>query len=57
MLMDMQLPSYMGTSGNVSIRLNPPMGNFGKIENRGLEISLNTRPLDQEHSHGIMICS
>jgi TonB-linked SusC/RagA family outer membrane protein len=45
MLMDMQLPSYMGTSGNVSIRLNPPMGNFGKIENRGLEISLNTRPV------------
>jgi len=45
MLMDMQLPSYMGTSGNVSIRLNPPMGNFGKIQNRGVEISLNTRPL------------
>lgn len=45
MLMDMQLPSYMGTSGNVSIRLNPPMGNFGKIENRGLEFSLNTRPV------------
>ncbi|MBN1415972.1 MAG: TonB-dependent receptor [Bacteroidales bacterium] len=45
MLMDMQLPSYMGTSGNASIRLNPPMGNFGKIQNRGLEISLNTRPL------------
>jgi TonB-linked SusC/RagA family outer membrane protein len=44
MLMDMQLPSYMGTSGNVSIRLNPPMGNFGEIENKGLEISLNTRP-------------
>lgn len=45
MLMDMQLPSYMGTSGNGSIRLNPPMGNFGKIENRGLEFSLNTRPV------------
>jgi len=45
MLMAMQLPSYMGTRGNVSIRLNPPYGNFGKIENRGIEISLNTRPL------------
>lgn len=45
MLMDMQLPSYMGTRGNASIRLNPPMGNFGKIENRGLEISLNMQPL------------
>jgi TonB-linked SusC/RagA family outer membrane protein len=46
MLMDMQLPSYMGTRGNASIRLNPPMGNFGKIENRGIEISLNTRPVE-----------
>lgn len=45
MLMELQLPSYMGTSGNPSIRLNPPMGNFGKIENRGLEFSLNTRPI------------
>ena len=45
MLMDMQLPSYMGTRGNGSIRLNPPMGNFGKIENKGIEISLNTRPI------------
>jgi hypothetical protein len=45
MLMDMQLPSYMGTRGNASIRLNPPMGNFGKIENRGIEISLLTKPV------------
>lgn len=45
MLMEMQLPSYMGTRGNGSARLNPPMGNFGKIQNRGVEISLNTRPL------------
>lgn len=45
-LMEMQLPSYMGTRGNASIRLNPPMGNFGKMENRGIEISLNTRPLN-----------
>jgi TonB-linked SusC/RagA family outer membrane protein len=45
MLMEMQLPSYMGTRGNASIRLNPPMGNFGEIENKGIEITLNTRPL------------
>lgn len=45
MLMDMQLPSYMGTRGNVSIRLNPPMGNFGEINNKGIEVTLNTRPL------------
>jgi TonB-linked SusC/RagA family outer membrane protein len=48
MLMDMQLPSYMGTRGNSSIRLNPPMGNFGKIENKGVELTLNTRPLTGE---------
>ena len=47
MLMDMQLPSYMGTRGNESARLNPPMGNFGEIENRGIEITLNTRPVDR----------
>ncbi len=46
MLMDMQLPSYMGTSGNVSIRLNPPMGNFGEIENKGVELTLNTHPVE-----------
>lgn len=45
MLMNMQLPSYMGTRGNVSARLNPPMGNFGEIENKGVEITLNTRPV------------
>lgn len=45
MLMEMQLPSYMGTRGNPSARLNAPFGNFGEIQNRGLEISLNTRPL------------
>jgi TonB-dependent starch-binding outer membrane protein SusC len=44
MLMEMQLPSYMGTSGNASSKLNAPWGNFGSIENKGLEISLNLRP-------------
>ncbi|WP_339737870.1 TonB-dependent receptor [uncultured Sunxiuqinia sp.] len=50
MLMDMQLPSYMGTRGNASIRLNPPMGNFGEIENKGIEVTLNTRPLEGDFS-------
>ncbi|TCO10800.1 SusC/RagA family TonB-linked outer membrane protein [Natronoflexus pectinivorans] len=45
MLMELQLPSYMGTRGNASSRLNPPMGNFGEIENKGIEITLNTRPV------------
>jgi TonB-linked SusC/RagA family outer membrane protein len=44
MLMQMQLPSYMGTSGNVSARLAAPWGNFGKIENKGVEISINAKP-------------
>ncbi|MEL7586816.1 MAG: TonB-dependent receptor [Prolixibacteraceae bacterium] len=45
MLMDMQLPSYMGTRGNESIRLYPPMGNFGEIQNRGIEVTLNAAPV------------
>lgn len=45
MLMALQLPSYMGTQGNTSSRLNPPYGNYGSIENAGVEISLNTHPL------------
>ena len=45
MLMQMQLPSYMGTSGNGSSALAAPWGNFGHIRNTGIEIALNTHPL------------
>jgi TonB-linked SusC/RagA family outer membrane protein len=45
MLMRMQLPSYMGTSGNESSALAAPYGNFGKIENKGLEITLDMHPI------------
>src|SRR5690554_5638492 len=45
MLMDLQLPSYMGTRGNQSSALAPPKGNYGTINNKGIEISLNTRNL------------
>ncbi len=45
MLMQMQLPSYMGTSGNGSSALAAPWGNFGHIRNTGVEIALNTHPL------------
>ena len=45
MLMSLQLPSYMGTSGNASSVLAAPMGNYGDIENTGWEITLNTHPL------------
>lgn len=45
MLMALQLPSYMGTRGNASSALASPMGNYGSINNKGLEISLNTKNL------------
>lgn len=45
MLMPLQLPSYMGTSGNASSALAAPKGNYGDIENTGFEISLNTHPI------------
>ena len=40
MLMQMQLPSYMGTRGNVSSALAAPRGNFGTIDNKGIEFSI-----------------
>lgn len=45
MLMQLILPSFMGTSGNGSSALAAPYGNYGDIENKGLEIALNTRPI------------
>lgn len=45
MLMDLQLPSYMGTQGNGSSALAAPKGNYGSIENKGLEITLNAHPI------------
>ena len=45
MLMEMTLPSYMGTQGNGAGRLNAPKGNYGTIENKGLEITLDTHPV------------
>ncbi len=45
MLMDMQLPSYIGTRGNASSALAAPWGNFGEINNKGLEVSLTTHNL------------
>lgn len=45
MLMSMQLPSYMGTQGNGSSKLQAPKGNYGSIENKGLEITLDAHPV------------
>lgn len=50
MLMSMQLPSYMGTQGNVSSVLAAPQGNYGSIENRGLEITLDAHPVQGKFS-------
>ena len=49
MLMPLTLPSYMGTQGNASSALAAPMGNFGTIENKGLEITLDTHPIDHKN--------
>lgn len=45
MLMQLNLPSIMGTSGNASSALASPYGNYGDIENTGVEIALNTTPV------------
>ena len=45
MLMSMTLPSYMGTQGNASSALAAPKGNYGTIENKGIEITLDTHPI------------
>lgn len=49
MLTPMQLPSYMGTSGNTSSALAAPFGNFGSIENKGLEITINAHPISTKN--------
>ena len=45
MLMELKLPSTMGTQGNGSSKLEAPWGNYGTIRNTGVEITLNTHPL------------
>lgn len=45
MLMQLILPSIMGTSGNSSSALAAPYGNYGNIENHGIEFALNTKPI------------
>lgn len=46
MLAQLQLPSYMGTRGNGSSALAAPYGNYGTIENKGVEITLGAHPID-----------
>ena len=49
MLIMLNLPSIMGTQGNGSSSLQAPWGNYGDIENKGLEIALNTRPVQSKN--------
>ena len=49
MLMQLTLPSIMGTSGNGSSALAAPWGNYGDIENTGFEIALNTIPVETKN--------
>jgi hypothetical protein len=49
LLMKLQLPSYFGSSGNESSALQAPYGNYGTINNKGLEISLNTRNIETKY--------
>jgi len=49
MLMQVDLPSYMGSKGNTSSALAAPWGNIGKLENKGLEISLTTHNIKNKH--------
>ena len=45
MLMQLILPSIMGTSGNASSALAAPYGNYGTIQNTGIEMALNVKPV------------
>ena len=45
MLMPLQMPTYMGTSGNASSALAAPYGNYGKIQNTGWEFTLGVHPI------------
>ena len=48
MLMPLQLPSYLGTRGNAASALAAPWGNFGEINNKGLEISVTTHNINKD---------
>ena len=46
MLMQLQTPTYFGARGNPSSALGAPWGNYGSINNKGLEIMLSTRNIE-----------
>ena len=42
LLLAQQLPGYMGTIGNGAINREAPWGNFGEIQNKGIEIQIKS---------------
>ena len=51
MLMPLQMPTYMGTSGNGSSALAAPYGNYGQIRNTGFEFTLTAHPVETKNFH------
>ena len=51
MLMPLQMPTYMGTSGNGSSALAAPYGNYGQIQNTGFEFTLTAHPVETKNFH------
>ena len=51
MLMPLQMPTYMGTNGNSASSLAAPYGNYGKIQNTGLEFTLTAHPIASKNFH------
>lgn len=49
LLMQLQLPTYFGSRGNSNSALTAPMGNFGTINNKGLEITLNSINIENKN--------
>ena len=45
MLMELQMPTYMGTQGNDSSKYAAPWGNYGSIQNTGWEFTLTAHPI------------
>ena len=48
LLMQLQLPTYFGSRGNSNSALTAPMGNYGTINNKGLEISINSSNIEMK---------
>lgn len=43
------LPTYFGTAGDGGLGLNPPFINLGEMENKGIDVTLNTRNISNEN--------